>query len=64
MYSSRLGSFVWPQWERIHLAPQRLDVPGWEDTLGTHTNKGEGERVGGRTVEKGDQERDSEQKIK
>jgi hypothetical protein len=23
-----LGSLVWPQWERIHLATKKLDVPG------------------------------------
>uniref|UniRef100_A0A0V1KHB8 Uncharacterized protein n=1 Tax=Trichinella nativa TaxID=6335 RepID=A0A0V1KHB8_9BILA len=23
-----LGFLVWPQWERMHLALQRLDVPG------------------------------------
>jgi len=23
---------VWPQWERIHLASQKLDAPGWDDT--------------------------------
>lgn len=24
-----LGCLVWPQWERMHLAPQTLDVPEW-----------------------------------
>lgn len=29
-----LSCLVWPQWERMLLALQRLDVPGWEDLGG------------------------------
>ena len=31
---SQLGFLVWPQWVRMHLAPRRLDMPGWGDTQG------------------------------
>lgn len=51
-------------WERIHLSLQRLDMPGWVDTLGAHPLKGEGERMGGRIVGGSDQEGDSEQEVK
>jgi hypothetical protein len=43
---------VWPQWERICLASQRLNVPGWGDTQGEPTHSEEKERKDdGRTVE-------------
>ena len=43
-------------WERICLALQRLDVPGWEDTQGSpYRLRGEGKDDGGRIVGRGDQ---------
>jgi hypothetical protein len=37
-----LGCLVWPQWERMHLASPRIEVPGWEDTQeGPHSLRGE-----------------------
>jgi hypothetical protein len=43
---------VWPQWERIDLAPQRLDVgvgghPGGNSTLLEEKRMGEGQWEGG-----------------
>ena len=48
---------VWPQWERKHLASQKLEVPGWGDNIqggsthsegtGTGDVHGDGERIVG-----------------
>jgi hypothetical protein len=44
IHSSSLAAFlVCPEWERIHLAPQRLDVPG----RGVGEGKGGGGYLGG-----------------
>ena len=56
IYSSSLGCFVWPQWERMYLGLQRLDVAGWRETLGDDTFKGKGKMVGDRIVGGGNQE--------
>jgi hypothetical protein len=45
-----LGCLVWPQWERMNLASQRLDVPGWGIPMGTSTISEEKGRDGGRRI--------------
>jgi hypothetical protein len=40
----QLGCLVWLQLERLHLALQRLEMPGWRDTQeGPHLLRREGE---------------------
>jgi hypothetical protein len=51
---------VWPQSERKHLAFQRLEVSGLEDTL----LRGEGEGSSKRIVGEGDQEAGIERDVK
>ena len=56
-----MGCFVWPQWERKHLASHRLEVLGVEGSgggipSGSHSLSGEGGGGGGRIVGGGDQE--------
>jgi hypothetical protein len=43
--SQRLrAALIQPQWERVSLTLQRLDAPGWRETLGgAHPLRGEGE---------------------
>ena len=56
------GCLVWPQWERKHLASQRLEVQGRKNTQGSFTyseEKGMGD--GGMDMGRGDQEEGSEQ---
>ena len=50
-----MGCLVWPQWERKHLASQRLEVPGWGDTQGDLL-RGKGEGGGGSIVGGANQE--------
>jgi hypothetical protein len=46
-----LGCFVWPQWERKHLAFQRFEVPGWGNNQGVpHLLRKEGEGDRGRIM--------------
>ena len=51
----KMGCLVWPQLERMHLALQRLDVPGWGDIQGVPTLSEEKRREEG-IVEGSDQE--------
>jgi hypothetical protein len=55
-----LGCLVCSQWERKHLAWQRLTVPGLEGRecpVGPHPLRGEGERWGGKDCRRSGQER-------
>jgi hypothetical protein len=48
---------VWPQWDQIDLASQRLDVPGWENTQERfYLLRGEVERELGKELWEGDNE--------
>ena len=52
-----LADLVWPQWEKMCLASQRLDVPGWGESKGIPTYSEEkGRGNGGRVVGEGDRE--------
>jgi hypothetical protein len=44
----------WPQWERVLLAPHRLNVPGWRDGGALHPLRGEEEGAGGGIVGESD----------
>ena len=57
-----LPCLVWPQWERKHLALQRLEVPGFGGYPGggPPTQRKRGGGMGGRIVQGGDLEGGSE----
>ena len=60
-----LGCLVWPQWERKHLASQRLEVPKWGETQrDLHHSEEKGKGDGGRIAGGGDQEGGSGQDVK
>jgi hypothetical protein len=59
------GCLVWPQWERKHLASQRLEVPKWGETQrDLHHSEEKGKGDGGRIAGGGDQEGGSGQDVK
>jgi hypothetical protein len=59
------GFIVFPQWERKHLALNRLEVPGLGDTQGYTTHSEEkGRKKGGSIVGQSDLEKSREWDVK
>jgi hypothetical protein len=42
---------IWPQWERVHIILQRLDIPGWEDTRELSSQRLRGRGLGRGTLQ-------------